>query len=98
MSYTDEEQGAGADRTSDCGHFSYLATVILALVKGYRSILVLGTGGTPFSRVLEEDMALTTSGVTSKPAIEDHFKTGQRKHHPGRTLSSLSATRLASRI
>ena len=39
-----------------------------------------------------------SSGVTSKPAIEDHFKTGQRKHHPGRTLSSLSATRLASRI
>ena len=40
----------------------------------------------------------SSSGVTSKPAIEDHFKTGQRKHHPGRTLSSLSATRLASRI
>ena len=27
-----------------------------------------------------------SSGVTSKPAIEGHFKTGQRDHHPGRTF------------
>ena len=66
---------------------------------GVSQVCIPQRGGqrTAEQQELERSRAFT-SGVTSKPAIEDHFKTGQRKHHPGRTLSSLSATRLASRI
>ncbi|HEY1894724.1 MAG TPA: hypothetical protein VGG62_00575, partial [Terracidiphilus sp.] len=46
----------------------------------------------------EDKFRRLPSGVTSKPAIEGHFKTGQRNHHPGPTFCTLSATRLASRI
>jgi hypothetical protein len=33
------------------------------------------------SFLLEKAQSKGTSGVTSKPAIEGHFKTGQREHH-----------------